>query len=109
MNAGGLTLMWPNREQQLAEYLGPYTPPANDPCAGGEFCPLCGEAIRFGQHAIEGPNGYWLHSRCYEVTMHEAAEADEDISDPCGEWLADAISEAIVFRGEQYDDYKYAK
>lgn len=98
--------LWPDREQQLAEYLGPYQKKYN-PYEGREFCPICGDEIRFGQHAVEGPNDYLLHSRCYEGTLHEAAEADEDISDPQGEWIADAISEAILDRDEQYNTDKF--
>lgn len=98
--------MWPNREQQLADYLGPYTQP-EDLHDGHDFCPLCGEEIRFGQHAMEGPNDYLLHSRCYEAELHNAVEWDVDVSDPQGEWLSDAIASAIIDRGEQYDTDKF--
>lgn len=74
-----------------------------------EYCPLCGEKLRFGQQTVAGPNGYILHDRCYTVALHEAVEVDADVADPVGEWLSDSISEAIIARGEQYDDYKYAK
>ncbi|MDE6499307.1 MAG: hypothetical protein K2K83_01200 [Rikenella sp.] len=107
MNAGGLTLMWPNREQQLAEYLGPYEMPFEEMRPVVDYCPLCGEEVCFGQHAVEGPNGYLLHSRCYEAELHNAVEWDVDVSDPQGEWLSDAISEAITARGELYDTDKF--
>lgn len=107
MNAGRLTLMWPNREQQLADYLGPYRKPVEEMGPAVDYCPICGEEIRFGQHTTEGPNGYLLHSRCYEAELHNAVEWDVDISDPKGEWLSDAISNAIIERGEQYDTAKF--
>lgn len=85
-----------------------YTASLDDaPGSDWDYCPLCGEKLRFGQQTTEGPNRYALHGDCYSQALHAAVEADEDVSDPCGEWLSDAISEAILARGEQYDTGKY--
>lgn len=104
MNGGGLTLTWPDRDRELSEYLGPYRKPVEEMRPSGDFCPLCGVEIRFGEHAVGGPNGYWLHGRCYEAELHNAVDWDVDVSDPQGEWLSDAISEAVAARGEVYTD-----
>lgn len=106
MYANGSTLLMPGLELNTARYTASLDDDQTE-TRPGEYCPLCGERIRFGQHQEQGPNGWRLHARCYEVALHEAVEADADVGDPRGEWLSDAISEALHAREEQYDTDKY--
>lgn len=105
MHANGITLTLPGLELDTARYTASLDDRAEN--RAGEYCPLCGERIRFGQHPEQGPNGWRLHDRCYSVALHEAVEVDADVSDPHGEWLSDAIFEALYAREEQYDTDKY--
>lgn len=106
MHANGITLILPGLELDTARYTASLDDD-RDESREGEYCPLCGERIRFGQYTAQGPNGWLLHDRCYSVALHEAAEAGEDVGDPRGEWLSDAISEALYAREEQHDTDKY--
>lgn len=106
MYANGITLTLPGLELDTARYTASLDDDQTE-TRPGEYCPLCGERIRFGQHTALGPNGWRLHARCYEVALHEAVEAGEDVGDPRGEWLSDAIFEALYAREEQYDTDKY--
>lgn len=113
MYANGSTLLMPGLELDTARYTASLDDDQTE-TRPGEYCPLCGERIRFGQHPEQGPNGWQLHARCYEVALHEATEAYKegfivDIHNPCGEWLSDAISEALYARNEQYDMDKYSE
>lgn len=107
MYGSGLTLLWPGLESDTARYTASLSGSVTHD-ADWEYCPLCGNKIRFGQQTVDGPNGYTLHDNCHTIALHDAVEADADLADPVGEWLSDSISEAIIARGEQYDDYKYA-
>ena len=110
MHANGSTLLMPGLELDTARYTASLDDRTESET--GEYCPLCGERIRFGQHPEQGPNGWRLHARCYEIALHEATEAYKegfivDIHNPRGKWLSNAIFEALYAREEQYDTDKY--
>lgn len=96
MNANDITLIMPGLEADTADYTATL-PDSVEPNDGWDYCPLCGEKIRFGQHTAHGPNGYLLHKACFEKELTEYAEYAEDTT--IEEWLSNSIFDAIQARG----------
>lgn len=99
--------MYPISSPGIIQDTEDYTaslPDSVEPENGWEYCPLCGDKIRFGQPTVPGPNGYLLHGACFFQELAQYAKCAEDTT--IDEWLSNAIFEAKQVRGER-DDLNY--